>query len=152
MGADWRPPRCPHCNLWELCHRLDVELKFDRKYHNKLVRQGDRLIIDATIEKGHRDKTWESINGFLKYLNLMYLSDLVRCDGRTLSDDLLEASGWMATKVTFPKEKPTRNDKSLWRQFLNPLTDGCRPLQILSGLLLQDFVSPKDMSNQTRIP
>ena len=39
-------------NLWELCHRLDVELEVDGKHHIKPVRQGDRLVIDVTIEKG----------------------------------------------------------------------------------------------------
>ena len=110
-------------NLWELCHRLDVELEVDEKYHNKPVRQGDRSIINVAIEKGCRNKTLESINVVRKHLNLIHLSDLVHCDGRTLLDNLLEAYGQLATKMTFPKEKPTRNDKSLWRQFLDTLTD-----------------------------
>jgi hypothetical protein len=125
-------------NLWELCDRLGVELEVNEKYHNKPVRQGDRSVIDVAIEKGYRDKTLESINVVRKYLNLMHLSDLVHCDGRTLSEDLLEASGWLATKVTFPKEKITRNDKSLWGQFLDTLTDGCNTLLEPLG----EYISP----------
>ena len=100
-------------NLWELCHRVDVVIEVDEKYRTKPVRQGDQSILDVTIEKGYRDKTLESINVVRKYLNLIHLSDLVHCDGRTLSDDPLKASGRMATKFTFPKKTPTRNDKSL---------------------------------------
>ena len=111
-------------NLWELCDRLGVKLEANDKYHNKPVRQGDRSIIDVAIEKGYRDKTLESINVVRKYLNLIHLSDLVHCDGKILSEDLLEASARVTTNVTFPKEKPTRNDKSLWVQFLDTLTDG----------------------------
>ena len=103
---------------------MDAELEVDGKHHIKPVRQEDRSIIDVTIEKGHRGKTLESINGVRKYLNLIHLSDLVHCDGKTLSDELLEASGQMATNITFPKEKPTRNEKSLWMEFLGTLTDG----------------------------
>ena len=71
------------------------------------------MVIDVAIEKGCRDKTPESINVVQKYLNLMHLPDLVHCHGRTLSRELLETSGRVATKVTFPKEKPIRNDESL---------------------------------------
>ena len=95
---------------------IDCESKYlevNDKYHNKPVCQGDRSIIDVAIEKGYRDKTLESINVVQKYLNLMHLSDLVQCDGRTLSKYLLEMSGRADTKVIFPKEKLTRSDKSL---------------------------------------
>ena len=68
----------------------------------------------------------------------MHLSDLVHCDGRTLSEDLLKASGRLVTKVTFPKEKTTRNDKSLWRQFLDTLNDGCNTLLEPLG----EYISP----------
>ena len=74
----------------------------------------------------------------VEYLNLMHLSDLVHCDGRTLSEDLLKASGRLVTKVTFPKEKTTRNDKSLWRQFLDTLNDGCNT----SLEPLGEYISP----------
>jgi hypothetical protein len=53
----------------------------------------------------------------------MHLSDLVLCDGKTLPDEVLEAAFQMATNITFPKEKPTRNDKSPWMQFLVTLVD-----------------------------
>ena len=49
-------------NLWELCHRLGVELEGDEKYHNKPVRQGDRLIIYVAIEKEYREETLDSTN------------------------------------------------------------------------------------------
>ena len=82
-------------NLWELCHRLDVKLEVDEKYHIKPVRQGDRSIIDVVIEKGYRGKPLESINVVRKFLNLIHLSDLVLCDGTTLSDEVLKASSQM---------------------------------------------------------
>ena len=66
-------------------------------------------------QKKYRDKTLKSINVMRKYLNLVNLLDLVYCDGMTLSENLLEAPERAATKVTFPKEKSTRNDKSVWR-------------------------------------
>ena len=94
-------------NLWELCHRLTNNQRHNRE---------------------NRDNTLESINVMRKYLNFMNLSNLVHCDGRTLSDDLLKLASRMATKVRFPKEKPTRNNKSLLGQFLNTLTDGCNTL------------------------
>ena len=100
-------------NLCELCRRLDVDLEVNEKYHTKPVRQGDQSIIDVTIEKGYTEKPLESINAVQKYLNFIHLPNLVHCDGKTLSDKLLEASGRMATNVTFTKEKPTRSDKSL---------------------------------------
>ena len=59
---------------------------------------------------------------FRKYLNLIYLSDLVLCNGITLPDEVPDASGQMDSNVMFPKEKPTRNDKSLWIQFMGTLT------------------------------
>ena len=68
----------------------------------------------------------------------MYLSDLVHCDGRALSEDLLGASGRLATQVTLPKEKPTMNDKSLRGQFLNTLTDGCNTFLKPLG----EYISP----------
>ena len=61
-------------------------------------------------------------------LNFMHPSDLVHCDGRTIFENLLEVSGRVATTVTFPEEKPIRNDKSLWRQLLNSLTNGLNTL------------------------
>ena len=75
-------------------------------------------------EQIQRKETRKSIHVVRKYLNLMPLSDLVHCDGRTFSEDLFAASGRAATKVTFPKENPTSNYTSLWRQFLDSLTDG----------------------------
>ena len=76
-------------NLWELCHILDVVLEVDVKHHIKPVRQGDRSIVDVTIEKGYTGKPLESVHVVWKHLNLMYLSDLVLCDGKTLPDDVL---------------------------------------------------------------
>ena len=76
-----------HYNLWEMCHRLGVELEVDDKYHNKPVQQGDQSVIDVVIEKGYRDKTLKSVNVVRKYLNLMHLSDLVQYDGRTFFED-----------------------------------------------------------------
>ena len=110
-------------NLWELCHRLDVELEVDEKYHIKPVQQGDQSIIDAAIEKGYRGKPLESTNVVRKYLNLIHLSDLVLCDGITLTDEVLEASGQMDSNVMFPKEKPTRNDRNLSIQFIGKYLD-----------------------------
>ena len=37
-------------NLWELCHRLQVDMEFEEKYHLKPVRRGDRSIIDVAVE------------------------------------------------------------------------------------------------------
>ena len=107
---------------------MGVKLEVDDKYHNKLVRQGDQSILDVTTEKGYRDKNLESINGLRKYLNLIHLSDLVKCDGRTFSEYLLGVSGWAATNMTFPKEQMIRNDKSLLRQILDSWTDVCNTL------------------------
>ena len=107
---------------------MDVKLEVDVKHHIKPVRQGDRSIVDVAIEKGYRGKPLESINVVWNHLNLMHLSDLVLCDGKTLPDEVLEASGQMAINVTFPKEKPTRNDKSLWMQFLGTLIDDHKTL------------------------
>ena len=100
-------------NLWELCQRLDVELEVDGKHLIKPVQQGDQSICDVATEKGYSGKDLDSINIVQKYLNLIHLSGLVLYDGKTLPDEVLEASGQMAPDVMSPKEKPTRNAKSL---------------------------------------
>ena len=74
------------------------------------------------MEKGYRGKPLESSNVVCKFLNLIHLLDLVLCDGTTLSDEVLKASGQMDSNVRFPKEKPTRKDRSLWIQFIGTLT------------------------------
>ena len=48
-------------NLWELCHRLDVELEVHENHHIRPVRQGDRSINDVAIEKRYKEKPLDSI-------------------------------------------------------------------------------------------
>ena len=52
--------------LWEICHRLNVEMKVDERYQIGTVRRGDQLTIDVAIEKGNRGKPLESINAVWK--------------------------------------------------------------------------------------
>jgi hypothetical protein len=79
-------------NLWELCDRLGVEIGVKNAHHIKPVRQGDRSIIDMTLEVGHRGKMLESIIVVRKHLKLIHLSDLVLCDDVTLCQETLDAS------------------------------------------------------------
>ena len=107
---------------------MNNELDVDGKHQIKPVRQRDQSIIDVAIEKGYRGKPLNSIHVVRKYLNLMHLSDLVLYDGNTLPDELLEVSGRMATHITSPKEKPTKNNKSLGMLVLGTLPDGHKTL------------------------
>ena len=112
-------------NLWELCHRLEVEIEVEEKYHINPVRQGDRSIIDAAIEAGYRGDNLESVNVVRKSLHLIHMSDLVACDGETLDLSLVKGNlrSPLESKMQFPVEKPTKRDKASG----GPSSAFCRP-------------------------
>jgi hypothetical protein len=78
---------------------------------------------------GHRGKMLQSINVVWKHLKLIQLTDLVLFDGVTLCQETLEASEQGDSNMEFPREKPTKVDRTIWKYFISSPTVDYKTLQ-----------------------
>ena len=79
-------------NLWELASHLGVSISTDPKYHLKPARIGDELIIERFLSMDMEESDLEPLNRVRKHKKVLFLSDLVHCDGTTIRANMMDNS------------------------------------------------------------
>jgi hypothetical protein len=100
--------------------------------------EGDRsALISEFFWLGYRSKDLESLNIVQRCRNLIHVSDIIKCDGKTLDEfitsDLIEVS----EAHTFPWEQPTKSDFRLWNKAMIKLCSGSTSLLYILGNFLR---------------
>jgi len=105
-------------NLWQLCHRYRVRFVI-RDHDIPLLREGDEPVMERLLRLNAYSPTEiVRLNRVRKFLKIHCLGDAVLSDGITLRPEVVEPRAGIS-KRQFPVERPTRSDKTLWRQSLN---------------------------------
>ncbi len=81
---------------------------------------------------GYRRKQLESLNIVRHYWNLLHLSNISKCDGKSLDTFVLSDMAETSVHYTFPLEEPAAMDFTLWNEAINLLCSGST---ILPGAL-----------------
>ena len=72
-------------NFWELGDHLGITLDLRKDFHLQPVRQNDRAIMEVlSTDGGFTGSTLEALNVVRLDQNLVHMSDLVHCDGKTI--------------------------------------------------------------------
>ena len=67
------------------------------------------------------------------YPNLLNLSDISKCDGRSLDTFVLSDMAETSMQYTFPQEEPATMDFTLWKEAINLLCSGSKILPRVLG-------------------
>ena len=101
-------------NVWELVHYFKISLEFQSKYHLGPVRRGDKSLIFEFVRAGYTKAYLLSLNIVRMHKMVIHLSDIVRCDGKTIKLSMLSASAGKSDAHKFPLQRPTPMDLALW--------------------------------------
>ena len=113
--------KCWFQHLWHLCHYLQVELVLDKSNHAQPVREGDKCLMDAIIEKGlFKGDDLVTIGICRKFKAAHMISCIVRCDGREVRQDMLNKEEGLS-KRQFPKERPTARMLEIWNSAVSSI-------------------------------
>ena len=80
-----------------------------------------------------------SLNIVRMHKMVIHLSDIVRCDGKTIKPSMLSASAGMSDANKFPMQRPTPTDMALWTTALQRISS---EFYVLT-LPLQEYISIK---------
>ena len=108
----------------ELCHRFQVSIIIHERYDIPLTRRRDKALMECFIDNGAYNITdLVVLNRDHKSKKIHSLADILRCDGKTVDPEMLrlQQTDIVSTRQ-FSIEKPTKNDKALWRQALYAIT------------------------------
>ena len=113
---------CWFTHTWRLCHRFLSPIMFATEFEVPLMRERDTTLIDAFLDTG----IWQigdlkDLNTVRRYKCVYSKSDLFQPDGQTILPSMMNklpgSSDW-----TFPREKPTKDQFTLWCNALQHLT------------------------------
>ena len=100
--------------FWELGDYLDIKVSLHASYHIQPVRESDRALMEEFAHAGFAHKDLVSLNTVRKYKQLLHLSDIVCCDGKTIDRDILTREPGFESCHGFPVEWPIAADYKLW--------------------------------------
>ena len=121
-------------NLWELGDYLGITLKLHPKYHMQPIRDRDKpLMLEFARAGFDSPQQLEALNTMRKHKNLLHLSCILCCDGRTVDQSVLAATSDKSVRHTFPIEKPTASDKALWAEAIKAITSPSLSLPVALG-------------------
>ena len=100
-------------NVWELVHYFKIRLAFQSEYRLCPVRRGDKSLMSEFVQAGYTkaDLLLLKIVWMLKMV--LHLSDIVRCDGKTIKLSMLSASVEKSEAHKYPVQRPTPTDMNL---------------------------------------
>ena len=109
--------------LWKFVHENEIHLVAPKEIMSREVRKGDRVIIQECVRLGYNEMNLIRINRVRNYLQVMFVSDLVEYDGKTIKHAMLEGKKDQASAsaLTWRKEEPKSRDFSLWKVFVTRL-------------------------------
>ena len=109
-------------HLWELCDRYGVTYRIHPRYDIPLLRYNDSTIMDKATRLGiYSMPELCVINRVRRYKKVHSMGDVIMCDGRNVSPDMLTQSPGESSRE-FPIEKPTSSNFRLWNECLHALT------------------------------
>ena len=81
---------CWFKKTWELCYRFKVSIIIHECYDIPLMRSRDRAVMECFIDNGAYDITdLVVLNRGRKSTNVHSLTDILRCDGKTVDPEIL---------------------------------------------------------------
>lgn len=100
--------------FWETLFKYDVDLRVTYA-ELPLQREGDTSIMSFLLPHMHTPSDIASVNRCRCHLNMIFLSDMVTLDGRSVQTDMIWGSKpVLRSKLRFPPEFPTQRDWSVW--------------------------------------
>jgi hypothetical protein len=126
-------------NVWELVHYFKIRLAFQSEYRLGPVRRGDKSLMSEFFRAGYTKADLLSLNIVRMHKMVIHLSDIVRCDGKTIKTSMLSASAGRSDAHKFPRQRPTPTDMALWTTALRQISS---EFYILT-LPLQEYISDK---------
>ncbi len=70
------------------------------------------------VKAGYTKADLLSLNVMRMHKMVIHLSDIVRCDGKTIKPSMLSASAGMSDAHKFPLQRPMPTDMALWKTAL----------------------------------
>jgi len=125
-------------NFWELGQYLGVDVVLHEDAQLKPVREGDRSLIEVFSSLGYAGHTLIALNVMKNYHNVLHLSDLTCCDGRTIDGTVLSRERGHSAKHRFPYEKPRRSDFALWEEAVQAVSSATWTLPSTLGAYLRE--------------
>ena len=127
-------------HLWQLLDMLRVRLVVSADFQISPVRTGDRSIMDMISAVVKDKSTLQSVQVVRHDLGVVHLSDILRCDGRSvdplfLGDDTFPAP---SDRHTFPLQQPTRKDYETWRTCIQTITSSSFTAPFALGPFIQE--------------
>ena len=109
-------------NVWELVCFFKIRLTFQSKYRLGPVRRGDKALMSEFVRVGYTKADLLSLNIARMHKMVIHLSDIVRCDGKTIKRSMLSASVGTSEAHKFPVQRPTPTDMNLWTTALRRIS------------------------------
>ena len=128
-------------NVWELVCFFKIRLAFQSKYRLGPVRRGDKSLMSEFVRVGYAKAALLSLNIARMHKMVIHLSDIVRCNGKTIKQSMLSASVGTSEAHKFPVQRPTPTDMNLWTTALLPISS---KFYVIT-LPLQEYISIKHL-------
>jgi hypothetical protein len=124
-------------NLWQLLYCFKAELQIQETNQVSGIREGDQSLISDFFWLGYWSKDRESVNIVQQCRNLLHISDIIKCDGKTLDEYINSDSTGVSKAHTFPREQRTKPDLRLWNNAMIKLCSGTTSLPYILGNFLR---------------
>ena len=109
-------------NVWELVCFFKIRLAFQSKYRLGPVRRSDKSLMFKFVRVGYTKADLLSLNIARMHKMVIHLSDIVRCNGKTIKQSMLSASVGTSEAHKFPVQWPTPRDMNLWTTALRRIS------------------------------
>ena len=107
--------------LWNVCNEYKLQIQVDRVWTPSSQRQNDKTIMDLLIEKKYPVDHLRIMNKCRLYLQVIYLSDIVSADGKTMLKWASHATNEKKDRSTlvWPYQQcPTTEEWNTWKMTL----------------------------------
>jgi hypothetical protein len=108
-------------NFWQLVSTFGVEVYFSSADTIKGIRENDSSLMTKFYRIGCRRKQLELLN---IVHHLLHLSDISKCDGKSLDTFVLSDMAQTSVHYTLTREEPAAMDFTLWNEAINVLCSG----------------------------
>jgi hypothetical protein len=117
-GATW------FHNLWQLVslYRMEVCLCLVDKITG--IQENNHSLMDEFYQIGYRVKRLEFLNIVHPCCNLLYLSDILKCDRITLDEFVISDMAEESARHTFPREEPLPSHFTFWKEAIHLVCSG----------------------------
>ena len=111
-------------SLWELLDLYGVSFRFHQSIDIPLLRENDRMIMDAVVETGLFNRSeLDQINRFRHHKKVSSVGDIVSCDGMSINPEIITSAVGVSSRE-FPRQQPTYADSTVWRTAIGSLCRG----------------------------